>query len=253
MNHEENKLVTIFLVALTVAIVIMSLLLVYIVYIKPRTIVVQVSSPGDKGKDYLKNDIYTYLLIEIDYVPGYAPDNDALSLLIQRITFYTNKTIKDKVLNAELENRDKYTIEEVYELEKKHRNYYTANDVAVLYFIYLSGEFADEKNVLGVAYTGTSIVVFKETIKKAATVYLPVRDIESAVLVHEFGHIIGLVNINYKSDRNHEDTAHKYHCINPKCVMYYEVESRKLSIIFTGLPTDFDDNCRKDIEKLKSS
>ncbi|MCK5343984.1 MAG: hypothetical protein KAR20_11300, partial [Candidatus Heimdallarchaeota archaeon] len=80
-------------------------------------------------------------------------------------------------------------------------------------------------------------------------------DYEKSVVIHEFGHLLAMVNIGYQSDRNHEDTQGS-HCINDDCVMYRSVETVSIGSLITQEdpkpPTDFDNDCRSDMANLKS-
>lgn len=58
---------------------------------------------------------------------------------------------------------------------------------------------------------------------------------EGAILLHEMGHILGLV------DKREGDPKHPRHCRNRDCVMYYTVISAY---------SDYDEDCKKRIGKL---
>ena len=79
------------------------------------------------------------------------------------------------------------------------------------------------------------------------------EEIENSVLVHEYGHLLGLVNLVYKSPVDHEDKDHPGHSNNEESVMYWAVESADLSNIITGqLPDDFDNDDRNDLAGMLS-
>ena len=59
--------------------------------------------------------------------------------------------------------------------------------------------------------------------------------LESTVLEHEFGHILGLVDLGSPMQTNHKDAAHGNHCNNTNCLMYYASETTDiLGILITG-------------------
>ena len=55
-----------------------------------------------------------------------------------------------------------------------------------------------------------------------------VEDVENSVLVHEVGHLLGLVNLVYQSPVDHED-HHPGHSNNDESVMYWAIESADVS------------------------
>ena len=51
-----------------------------------------------------------------------------------------------------------------------------------------------------------------------------VEFVEQSTLVHELGHLAGLVNNGAPTVSDHEDKEHPHHCTNPNCVMRWENE-----------------------------
>jgi hypothetical protein len=130
----------------------------------------------------------------------------------------------------------------------------------VAYVLYLNGVYSTNDDALGLAYGASSIAIFKEKIDNAAipiwaTNQVDNTDYEKSVLIHEFGHLLAMVNIGYESERNHEDT-HKHHCKNERCVMFYSIETVSIITLVTQSnplpPSDFDDDCRHDLNMLKT-
>ena len=79
------------------------------------------------------------------------------------------------------------------------------------------------------------------------------EEIENSVLVHEFGHLLGLVNLVYKSPVDHEDKDHPGHSNNEDSVMYWAIESANLGNIITGeLPDEFDNDDLNDLSGMLS-
>ena len=225
---------------------------------------------GELAKNYLQGNKYSKVIIEIDSVEGYKPNDQSIDLLKSRIEQYCNKNsvVVDKAsFNTIPKTKSKYYIEDILKLENEYRNQYMEGDSIGLYYIFLNGEY-ETGNVLGVAYSGSSIGIFKETIQNAAndSILITEEDIERSVVVHEFGHLLSLVNIGYVSERDHHDESHPRHCNHEEyegtqiydCVMYYAVETTSVSInsfynILRGLPDDFCEDCKYDIEQLKNN
>ena len=48
---------------------------------------------------------------------------------------------------------------------------------------------------------------------------------ETTVILHEFGHILGLTNFGAPQQSPHEDSANPKHCDVETCLMYYAATS----------------------------
>ena len=70
----------------------------------------------------------------------------------------------------------------------------------------------------------------------------------STVLEHEFGHLMGLVDLGSPMITNHKDGAHGNHCNNQNCLMYYASETTDLlGFLLTGNIPALDANCANDL------
>ena len=108
-------------------------------------------------------------------------------------------------------------------------------------------------SVLGVAVDASTVALFSDSIDEADGPFgrPSVEDVENSVLVHEVGHLLGLVNLVYQSPVDHEDDEHPGHSNNDESVMYWAVESADLSnFIFGELPNEFDADDLADLAGL---
>lgn len=98
---------------------------------------------------------------------------------------------------------------------------------------YVPGIYAIPRhhNVIGLHYDATSIAVFHRDF------FNPTR--EAAVLAHEFGHIMGLVDRGRRPDPP-INPDRPNHCNDANCVMFWQVNP-------IG---EFDDKCQQDILNL---
>jgi hypothetical protein len=105
--------------------------------------------------------------------------------------------------------------------------------------------------VLGVAYGASSMVIFDASIGKYAGGFgQPSKtSLESAVSMHEIGHILGLVNNGSDMVTDHEDKTNVRHCSNKDCLMYYQAETSDMLSNFLGNIPSLDSNCIKDLQK----
>ncbi len=209
---------------------------------------------------YLDDDRYSELLIEYNYVVGYQPSYSARSTLVERIETYSEKREIREVMSDEIDiwgggysERGSYTREDIYSIVDEYTTYMRDDNTMVMNVFYLDGEWEEEPNVLGLTFGNHYVVMFRATIENAAqrSQDLDYEDVESAVLVHEFGHLISLVGIGYESA--HEDESYPHHCDESAgpCVMAASVQIKEGE--FTAPPpTDFCELCIADIEHIRS-
>ena len=227
--------------------------------------------PGDAARDLVSGKKYPRLLLEIDHPVGAAPNEDALNTLVNTIKEVTGKTDVQVSKSASIpsEPSKRYTYAEIRSLEKAHRDFHSSGDRAVLYIVYVAGGSeadTDSAQTLGAVYAGTSVVMFKGNIKAntgSGALNTKPREVfvERAVLVHEFGHAAGLVNLGAPMVRPHEDTAHgergRGHSANKNSVMYYTADTSELiSTLLTGgsdIIYQFDEDDKADLRALRDS
>lgn len=230
------------------------------------------SSVGSAGKDLVSGAKYANLLVEIDYPQGYEPNADAVTALKDALVGISDRDagniriVQDASIPAESKQ---YSFSEIQSLENAHRDHHSQGDTAALYVIYVAGgsdQDTGNGKVLGAAYHGTSIVMFKGNIK-ANTGGGPLSTrpqeqyVERAVLIHELGHAAGLVNLGAPMVRNHEDPAHPGHSSNSADVMYWALDtSGGIAGLVNcslredcGIPYTYDREDRADLDALRSS
>lgn len=170
-------------------------------------------SAGASANDILSNNNFTTLLIEIAYVEGFRPTQeamDAFDAYLRARTFKNNIEIQYTPLPSP--NQESLTIQEVANLEDENRaNYNEGNTLAIyIYFADAPDESDDEASglvTLGSVYRNTSMVIYEQTVRDLAakSVLISVADVESATLNHEFGHLFGLVDLGTSMVNDHED------------------------------------------------
>ncbi len=214
------------------------------------------SSPLDYALDYLSDEPYTRLAIEVDYVDGYPPSESALNFLIQKIYEYTEKkyVFIDRNATDRIPLRQAtYDISSIRAMENTYRDDYKHGNTAVLYILYLNGLFRDtgagleatHTDVAGLEYGYSSIAIFKQEIIDYSDNLYQQEYMERSVLLHEFGHTIALVGIGYYSPQ--EDPEHPHHSIHPDAVMYYAINAS------AGIPPqDFCNDSKRDIQTIMS-
>ena len=206
---------------------------------------------GFSSNQLLSSGTYKSLKIEVQYMPGYAPDAAALNHLQNVLTAYLNKPSGITIVTKEIPGASSTTlsVDQVRKIEEENRTVFTTGDQIGVYFLFTNGNYTDN-NVLGVAYRNTSMVLFGKKIhdNSGALGQASRTKLEATVLEHEFGHILGLVDIGTPMQTNHKDASHGNHCNNTNCLMYYAAETTDiLGFLIAGNIPSFDANCAADL------
>lgn len=238
------------------------------------------------GKDIGADPLFLFkqanrVEVEIGYEPGAEPYTgnvqglETWSILKQNlnILFQSRSTpiaiyVPDQLsLMSTFPTQDKRTwnTQELFDLEKQTRKLYSEGNVARVYFMFVRGVFVNKEGqlrpqVLGVTLPQSStIAIFKDAIRQGAPYYqeISLRWLEQSTLVHEWGHVAGLVNNGIPRISNsgeNIDEEHTGHCGNPKCVMYWAHEglSSLMILAYTartlGQMSLFGDECLNDLK-----
>lgn len=215
-------------------------------------------NPGVSANHFLSDSTFTELVVEVDYMEGYAPNTEALdsleAFLEQRLN-KTSVTILDPTV-IPAENQNSYSANQIRELEEQHRDEFTETTTSnrlAAYMLIVDGQY-NEENVLGIAYYNTSSAFFGAAYEESSGAIGQVSRylIEATSFRHEFGHLLGLVNIEGSGtnmQQDHQDEEHGNHCDNEECLMYYAVETTDLFGQFVGeeIPP-LDANCIADLQ-----
>ncbi|MCH4553725.1 zinc metalloprotease [Aestuariibaculum lutulentum] len=212
---------------------------------------------GSSAYDILSDDTYKSLVIELVYVEGFAPTAAALNnfqnFLNDRIYKPDGITIETRAIASPGESP--YTTKEIAAIEDKNRTLYNSENQIAVWMFFADGE-SDQNDedsvVLGTAYRNTSFVIYEETIHGYSdSRYEPNRGtLESTVINHEFGHILGLTNLGTAMTEDHEDPEHDKHCDVESCLMYWAAESSSsLGNLFNaGTVPQLDPKCLADLQ-----
>jgi len=214
-------------------------------------------SVGDSGADFLGDDNFKELFIEVYYVSGLKPDASTLesfkSFLTQRLNKPQGIAIALTAISSP--GQDIYTIMDIKNLEDDIRTAYNQDGVLKVFGLFLDGEYSENTengSVLGVAYRNTSFVIFAETIRKFSGQPLgpSTSVLETTVMNHEFGHLLGLVNAGTPLQSQHQDEVHGRHCSTEDCLMYWTSETGEglVNMISGGIIPDLDTACLDDLQ-----
>ena len=211
---------------------------------------------GSSANDILSDKKYKSISVEIIYMSGFRPTDAALNNLKQLISSRCNKPDGIKLVFHEIPAQGKasYSISDVRSLEEQYREEFTFKKDLAVCFIFMDGPSSENQGssmVLGQAYFNTSMVVYEKSLHDNTGGFgePELYKLETTVINHEFGHILGLVNTGSEMYYAHQDAGHGSHCNNTDCLMYWEVETGSVFDNLIGnspIPT-FDQNCRRDL------
>ena len=211
---------------------------------------------GSSSHDLLSDDKYTSMVVELVYVEGYQPTqtaiNNFVSFLDSRIYKPGGITVTSRSIPSP--GISKYTTQNYVDLEDENRIYYNdGNQIAVWAFFTdgaASGDTTTEVT-LGTAYRNTSFIIYEETVQSLSGGFRQPSTavLESTVIEHEFGHILGLVNFGAPMQSAHEDADHSRHCDVDTCLMYYAATTgSSLMNVTGGTIPQLDAQCIADLQ-----
>ena len=188
---------------------------------------------GYSANDILSNKKFTDIYIEVMYVDGFKPSAETLTNLKNFIgsrTYKSNIIVEERLIDITL--KSVYSMEDVRSIEDANRSIFSIEKQLAISALFLNGKSSsdtDTTTILGTSYRNTSFVIFEETVKTTANNILGSSKItlESTVILHEFCHLLGLVNLGTNMVVDHEDTSHSAHCTVENCLMYYLIENGK--------------------------
>ena len=206
---------------------------------------------GASANDLLSAATYSSVKIEIQYMPGFAPDAAALNNLTSFFNTLINKPGGVTIVQTQIASANKavLSLNDIAAIEKSNRTVFTAGNQLGVYFLYTDGSYT-ESAVLGLAYRNTSMCIMGKTVhdNSGAIGQASRTKLESTVIEHEAGHILGLVDLGSPMQTSHKDAAHGNHCNNNNCLMYYSSETTDvLGFLITGAIPSLDANCRADL------
>ncbi len=197
-------------------------------------------------------DSHDKMVLEIDYEAGYKPETSSTDLLKQRIgeVCSFSKGISLEFTETDFADVGTWSADDVREQGWANKQVEPTNGKTLRWQLIFPAETNDDDNVLGVAVDASTIAIFGESVDGAAGFLNrpSAEDVENSVIVHEAGHLLGLVNLVYTSPVDHEASDKPGHSNNEDSVMYWAIESVTVANFISGdLPNEFDQD---DIDDL---
>lgn len=214
-------------------------------------------SVGDSANDLLSDTSFDTLILEIFYVDGFKPTENTIANFEEFLNERVNKPEGISISFTKIisPGNSVYSIDDIRDLEDDIRSQYNTNKKIAVFGIFMDGEYSentDNGSVLGVAYRNTSFVIFEETVKSFSSQPLgpSTTILESTVLNHEFGHLLGMVNVGTAMQTDHQDIEHGRHCTTESCLMFWAAETGEglLNMLSGGTIPEFDSQCIVDLQ-----
>ncbi len=215
-----------------------------------------VQNPGTSANDFLADSSFNHLIVEINYMPGYEPNREAVDSLE---AFFEQRLHKSSITIEEpteisSRNQDSYSANDVREIESEERSTFSQGDTLAAYFMIVDGEYS-ERDLMGIAYYNTSNAFFGPAYDEASSGpgSISRERVEAISFRHEFGHLFGLVDVpnsGTEMQQDHKDEENGSHCDNDECLMYYATQTTDLignTVGDEGI-TPLDENCIADLQ-----
>tara|TARA_R110000744_G_scaffold380464_1_gene501327 strand:- start:2453 stop:3253 length:801 start_codon:yes stop_codon:yes gene_type:complete len=212
---------------------------------------------GDSSNDLLSSSSFEKLVIEILYVGELDPTATTIDNFKGFLEARLNKPQGIEIILRQIDNegQEVYSIQDIRNIEDTHRRKFNDQETIAVNGIFIDGEYDQNTangSVLGVAYRNTSFVIFEETIRGFSNQPLApsLSTLESVVLNHEVGHLLGLVNAGTTMQTDHQDTEHGRHCSEEDCLMYWTAETGEglLNMLTGGSVPSLDALCISDLQ-----
>ena len=217
-------------------------------------------APGSASTAILTAQTHDALRVRVFYEPGLAPEPAALAFLERRLLERVHKPGGVLVeLAGELGASQERVRGEV-EVRRLAAALPSSGEEGryTIDVLYLAGSSsADDghghETQLGSSVGARTIAVYVEEVRRSSTSSLNPVELEGALLVHEAGHLLGLVGLGLPLTAPHADRTRPGHCVNSPCVMnarspFWSGQKIQLGIALTGGgPPDFCPDCQADL------
>ena len=189
---------------------------------------------GASAKELLDDRAFKSLTVEVQYMPGFKPREETIRNMKAFLNTYLHKPAGISVVMKAIPASPQPTLslDEAAAIEKQNRTQSVSKERITLYVLFTNGTHP-RNEIIGMAYRNTSAVIYSKSIRDNSNPgqVLTRSELETSVLLHEFGHLLGLVNKGSDVISNHVDPANDFHCINKNCLMFHATETKDLSTI----------------------
>lgn len=218
---------------------------------------------GSLCRTYLRPEVAS-LVIEIDAQAGAELPAPVIEHLLATLTAVLDKPGGITVdTSGRIEGRAQaWTLDSIRATAAASRSVAQTPDTVVMHIISLRGQpdqtapgegQPDIRSSIGVAFAAGEFVIFPDRVEGLAALLGGVNAVLRSVTVHEAGHLLCLINLDYTSNIPHEDPAHPGHSVDRNSVMFHAIETTAIGQLFSGPPPNsFTANDLADLEGLRT-
>ena len=202
---------------------------------------------GSAARPILAKGAFSNIIVEVQYVEGRYPDPTALEHLVATLHDVSGKSVQLTTAHMLAPKEGPYSVLEIQDLSEK-RSTTSSEPTLSIIVMSLDGSLEGAPLAIAASVGATVMAIFPDKIRKITT---DPAGIQSATLVHELGHILGLIDIELKSPRPREHPEHPGHSANRRSVMFWAVDRADVAIELGTLPPrDFDDDDLADLRDI---
>lgn len=189
------------------------------------------------------------LTVEVLAQSGAQPTGPSLAHLLSKLSEVAGRSVGTSGPVALQGGAKDWTAQDL--VTTADRNALRPAGSATMRTLFLRGTFEGRRGVLGVAVRGDVLAIFIDSVRSTGGLVGDSAGVERAVMLHEAGHLLGLVDLFL--DTNRGDPEHPGHSPNKASVMYWAVESDAVATLFGANPPDtFDAADRADLARIKA-
>ena len=189
------------------------------------------------------------LVVEVLEEPGAAANRPALNRVLSDLRRYSGKPVSEVRTPLPAGSASKrWTESELEALADRSSKVPRGADRFVLRLLFVRGQNVRSPNILAVTFRGDTFAAFPDRYGSTG------QEIITTVIVHELGHLLGLVDLYLNRGRadTRNDPARGGHSSNPGSVMYYAVDPSVLGSLFGGASDRFDAEDERDLATIRA-
>lgn len=207
-------------------------------------------APGTNGQALLDGQM-ARAQVEIDESEGLSLGDRARQAIDRILRQHGQKQAVDFDGASRLPRRDRWSSSQLRAAAAAARDTASGGGSVTVQLLAVSGQYEDD-SVVGLALDASTVVVFPDQLRSGLLGGLSAEEVEEAVVVHEVGHLFGLVNLT-GDGAFHEDPEHPGHNPSEESVMHWAVETDAVTRIFEGPPpTTFDQSDQEEMERIRA-
>jgi hypothetical protein len=207
---------------------------------------------GDLAAALLRPGNGDRVVVEVRAQAGAEPRAATVDRLLDRLRAVSGKEVVADGVDPVAGGSQAWTAASIAAAADGAAAFAQGGSQTVLRLLFVHGTFEGDGSVLGVAVRGDLAAIFTDQVDRAASLLTTPATVEDAVTTHEVGHLLGLVDLVIDTGR--ADPEHPGHSRNRGSVMYWAVESDLIGqVLGGGIPTEFDEQDRADLARIRAS